>query len=225
MIAGLIAFVLRAPSDARLLGGLVAYAELLIWAPLLSRWLPLRAWVRTILLLVPAAWLLASASVAPRYRGELDWLFGTGLVVWALLSYFAGDGGGRSRGSSARVLHEPGPAGVRSVLALDRAFAASDHLARACARAANVVLGHAGAPSRILIVFVAVYAIGGGCVFADVPLLGGVFLSSAGAVPGTPQAPVEAGPGAAAYWLTFGLVPSALLALLSWPLWRKPPAG
>lgn len=219
----LVALVVR--SDIRLLIGLVVYVELLVWAPVLSRLVPLRAWQRGLILGGAALWALKRASTSPPYQGEFEWFVGAALAAWAALSSFAGDG---AAGAGHR---EPGPerhwarsrAGERVLMLMRGLLEAWGAVGARVVQLARRGTAGTGLLSRATLVFVLLYALGAAIVFTNIPVLSGVLLGMAGALPGAGQAPVDGGPESLAYWMTFGLLPSLLVAAATAPFCRVAP--
>lgn len=200
---------------------LLAGSALLVWAVEQLFWhLRLGRVVRCVL--IGLAGLLLIGLLDPGNPREVGagWFFGPLLLVWAVATLFAGD---RAPAAPAPpriyTLDELQPSAAWATLG--SAFAGLLAFVRAVPGALWTGLASAGLVLRGVLVCVAIFVLGALLVGTGIGILSTPLLAFAGALPGAPEAPIGDPSAALAYWLSHGILPSALLTLAGLPWWRR----
>lgn len=199
----------------------LAGSALLIWAVEQAFWhLRFGRVVRCVLIGLAGLLVIGMLeSSKPREIGA-GWFFGPMLLVWAVATLFAGD----------RAPAAPAPPRIHTLdelqpSALWTTFAAalSGLLAALLALPGALLTGFmsAGLVLRGVLVCVVLFVLGALLVRTGIEILSTPLLAFAGALPGAPEAPIGDPSAALAYWLSHGILPSALLSLATLPWWRR----
>lgn len=193
-----------------LLGALAAalcMAQILVW-------LPLAADLRASGMALAAIFLLMKWRTAE--VSDLHWFLPPLLAVWAVGTYFQRDrpAGATSEAPLPRSVGA-GASGQRRARALDRASRWLIAVGRRIAEIGRCLAGRSlSLPMQGVLLAVLLHVLGWAIVALQLPVLSALMLSLASTAALGVEAPLPTEGGAAAYWLSFGLIPSALTALV-----------
>lgn len=207
----------------KLLAILLGCIATALWAPQGFGALGLRASQRSALLGMAALAAFALWAAPNPREADPGWFLGPLLLTWAGLTLLGGNGRPvppRPAKAIATVTR-PATSPPRWRVALSQAPQQPlDAEARLRERAAGLRF-QPSALLRCLLAFLLIYGIGAALIAVGAGPLSDLLLALAGAFPGAPDPPNRDSEAAMAFWLSHGLWPSALLALLALPLWSR----
>jgi len=185
--------------------------------------LGLPAWQRAAML--GAAGLAAFGIWEASNPREADpgWFYGPLLLTWGGLTLLGGSGRPTPPGpiEAASSINRPTTPPPRWRVALSNAVQSLLEAWECMRDRSRILVFEPSALLRCLFAFLLTYGIGALLIAVSAGPPADLLLALAGAFPGAPDPPIQNSEAALAFWLSHGLWPSSLLALLALPLWLR----